>query len=495
MITLKIGPDIIRNYRRLSYTHWHALAEFVDNSTQSYANNRKALSAAYRKAESKLEVSIAYDKKRGLIRIYDNAMGMSFRELERALEMGRVPEDDSGRSQYGMGMKTAACWLGDTWTITTKRLGEADEHTVTIDVESVASGKADLGHKTKAKDKDAHYTIIEIRSLHQKIAGRRLGKIKDFLSSMYRHDLTSGELHLEWDGKALEYLPEKDFLKAKDGQPYHRDFAFTIGKKKVHGWIAILKQGGRPKAGFSVLRRGRMIMGHPDAWRPESIYGQMLGSNDLVNQRIVGEIHLDDFDVSHTKDDILWSADEEDQLQEKLKECAQDFMKIAKDHRTKGGDSRGPNEAEVQSAVDRLRTEMESKEFVDKVQLTEVPAPEVLKKAMKPVIDSMASEEPTFHGKIGNTTYKVYLSDEHSPFDPYFVTDVGKSDIMVMVNKRHPHFSELRGAEAVYSYLCHCVYDAIAEWQCYRKQADVKHDTVKYMKDSLLRLPFERLGE
>ena len=41
-------------------------------------------------------------------------------------------------------MKMAACWYGDFWTITTKKLGETVEYTVTVDVEKVASGDSDL---------------------------------------------------------------------------------------------------------------------------------------------------------------------------------------------------------------------------------------------------------------------------------------------------------------------------------------------------------------
>ena len=44
---LQFGLDAIRNYRRLSYKPWYALAEFVDNSTQSYFNNQSVLDDAY----------------------------------------------------------------------------------------------------------------------------------------------------------------------------------------------------------------------------------------------------------------------------------------------------------------------------------------------------------------------------------------------------------------------------------------------------------------
>lgn len=42
-IPFQIGFDAITSYKRLAYTPWHAIAEFVDNSTQSYFNNREQL--------------------------------------------------------------------------------------------------------------------------------------------------------------------------------------------------------------------------------------------------------------------------------------------------------------------------------------------------------------------------------------------------------------------------------------------------------------------
>ena len=70
----------------------------------------------------------------------------------------------------------------------------------------------------------------------------------------------------------------------------------------MQGWVGILAKGSRAAAGFSILQADRVVRGWPDAWRPSSLYGQLQGSNDLVNQRLVGEIHLDGFDVSHTKE-------------------------------------------------------------------------------------------------------------------------------------------------------------------------------------------------
>ena len=85
------------------------------------------------------------------------------------------------------------------------------------------------------------------------------------------------------------------------------------------GWFGVLKKGkaGRSKAGFSIFHNKRMVEGWPSSWRPWNIFGGRdgeEGSNNLLNQRLVGEIHLDDFEVAHTKDGMYWRSGEEEGL-------------------------------------------------------------------------------------------------------------------------------------------------------------------------------------
>ena len=188
-ISAIIESDIILSYRRLAYSPWHALAEFIDNSTQSYFNNEDILNEDYNKLGSKLEIHIIYDRNDDLLRISDSAMGMDFDEFKYALQFGKPPAITTGRSQFGMGLKTAACWLGNLWEVKTKKLGEDVEHCITSDVEKVARGDLDLDYRSILKPKESHYTVVEIRNLNLKLQGRRLGKIKEFLPSMYRVDI------------------------------------------------------------------------------------------------------------------------------------------------------------------------------------------------------------------------------------------------------------------------------------------------------------------
>ena len=170
---LKLGPEIISSYKRLAYEAWYALAEFVDNSTQAYFNNRAKLNAVYKKKREKLTVEITTDTDDDgeYIRITDNSIGMSESELKNAVYIGKPPLDTRGRSRYGLGLKTGASWFGDLWSIESKKLNDTTKHRITVDVPKVAAGNLNLPHVKKKVPAAEHGTIIEIRNLHRRLTG------------------------------------------------------------------------------------------------------------------------------------------------------------------------------------------------------------------------------------------------------------------------------------------------------------------------------------
>jgi hypothetical protein len=498
-IQLRIGLDVISSYKRLAYTPWHALAEFVDNSTQSYFNNEAQLLPVMQRMGRKLTVSIAYDE--NLLRISDNAMGMSLDELQTALTVALPPTKTDGRSKYGMGLKTAACWLGNKWTVRTKKLGETVEHRVTVNVPKIAAGNNELPYEAvKGKPLNEHYTVIEIFEHNKYFRGRTVGRIKDFLRSMYREDFRNRVLLLEWQNVELtwEELDDK-LLIAKDGSKYKKDFEFELDGKFVKGWVGILDTGSRADAGFSIIHCGRVIRGWPDSWRPTSLYGQLQGTNDLVNQRLVGEIHLDDFDVSHTKDDILWLGTQEEDVERELKKHCGDYRDAAQSRRKKADDQRGPSQIETNAALDELKQELLSAEMVDKISIELVPPKNVVDESLNRIRAQVTASKPeTLRAETAGLTVRLYVDPAMSPNDPYVVTDSAKpQEVVVIVNTSHPHWSQLKGSEGVLNYFRHCTYDAVAEWQARSKAARIDPNTIKMLKDALLRLPslFESHGD
>ena len=94
---------------------------------------------------------------------------------------------------------------------------------------------------------------------------------------------------------------------------WRKDIDLDLGDgHRVKGWAAILARASVTNAGFAIFRRRRLVQGsHGEGYRPETIFGK---ANKFVYQRLVGELEVEGFSVSHTKDGIQWEDWEEDIL-------------------------------------------------------------------------------------------------------------------------------------------------------------------------------------
>ena len=143
-VAIRPGVSVLSVFRYLNYQPWFALAEFVDNAVQSSHANAAALLAAHG-AGWKLKVSIEIDTvPPGRIVIRDSAAGISAADFPRAFRPAVVPPDSSGLSEFGMGMKSAACWFASRWYVRTKALGESVERTVRFNIDEIVSDESIL---------------------------------------------------------------------------------------------------------------------------------------------------------------------------------------------------------------------------------------------------------------------------------------------------------------------------------------------------------------
>ena len=212
-----------------------------------------------------------------------------------------------------------------------------------------------------------------------------------------------------------------------------------------------------------------------------------------IRQRLVGEIHLDQFDVSHTKDDILWLGDQEEIVENELERHCGDYKDLAQKYRKQGDDERGPLDAEIDVAVDEFRRELLSPEMVDKIEIHDVPPVEAIHEVLQILTSTAeARSSEVLNVKIGKLRARIYLAPEMSVNDPYVVADSAKaSGVLILVNMTHPHWKQLKGSDGVLNYLRHCTHDAIAEWQARHQAARLDTDTIKILKDRLLRVSFD----
>ena len=274
-ITIAIRPavSVYATYRRLSYQPWYAIAEFVDNSTQSYYDHRAQLIGAYKLGggPGNLRVEVAYDSEENALTIVDNAHGMEMEELTRAVVLDRPPPDPTGRCEYGMGLKTAACWFGTTWTIRTSKLGSSREYTARVHVpELVDNHLESIAVEVGPAEPETHFTSITIEGLYKPIRGKTQGRVKVQLGSMYREDLRSGEIEILWNGEPISF-EEPSFLEEDlhNGvkNVWRKSFTLEVPWESegttLHatGWVGVRTPGSQRDAGFALLRRGRVIVG------------------------------------------------------------------------------------------------------------------------------------------------------------------------------------------------------------------------------------------
>lgn len=450
--TLNIRPTtgVYATYKNIRYNPWTAIAEFVDNSTQSFYDHENQLKET--KYWKGLNVDVFFEidsitNKETLI-IKDNAYGMDYNDFKRAIILDSPPKKTS-RSEFGMGLKTAACWFGTMWSVESTELGSGITYKTKVDVEALHKYKHEcIDVEEISCSKKKHGTIIKIWNLNRRILGRATGKTKDQLRGMYRTDLRTGRIHISYNHENLFYEdPEILSEELPDGTKklWKQDIEFTIlnNNKEFHvsGFIAIRKKGSTSNAGFTLMRHGRVIVGgYENTYRPEEIFEQ---SNSFIYQRLFGELNLNDWSVTQTKDAFDWYNGLEDQLIEKLNIICKEYKQKAKDYRKR-------EKIDVPSSFNKIADDFVSAGIIEKhkvensfseyTQISDIEdsdsalelidnKPQVLRFSTSPtniynIIYSLINDDPdrnwlTVYEANEPETYIVELNIAHPFFEPY----------------------------------------------------------------------------
>ena len=195
VLKIDAGADvgILQILKSVSYTPAEAIAEYVDNSVQSYLDNKENLKKINK--NYKLKVSILCNKDE--IIIEDNAAGIEDKVFELALKTAAMSQGFKSKSksnsknslnEFGMGMKAASYWFTNTWTIKTKSIYEKSNKTVKLDLNKIIqNGSGVTPVKEEYENNKKGYTIITLKNLHQHIANHQ--KIIDRLASIHRQFL------------------------------------------------------------------------------------------------------------------------------------------------------------------------------------------------------------------------------------------------------------------------------------------------------------------
>lgn len=491
----EIGPSAISAYSRLNYVMWYALAEFVDNSTQSRLNYGGIIDDVLNAEGVPLRVDVDYDRQNRILRIRDNSIGMTRDKLIAALKIARPTPDSTGRSKYGMGLKTAACWIGNKWSVTTCEWDSGDEWTATVDVPAIVGGNARIPLSLRHVDKSSHYTEVKIWDLNRQIQKRTEETIMTYLGSMYRMDIRGKRLVLLFNGNPVPLPEERDIAKYDDGTEAKENFRTTIGDKPVHGWFGVYLDGGRKFGGFALIQHDRQIRGYPDAWKPRAVFGGVddEGSNTLVAQRLTGEIVLDDFDVSHTKDAILFRGAEEEDLEKFLAENTQKLKAFATSMR-KGQRGTPWSRERVSELLQGMRQEFGSSEIRDVVDEAVLPPLSIIQDTNRKQLAALETGDMLWSLEVGaGITVRVFLQDR-SANDPHLTIASDTGNIVnIIINQQHPYYLEIDSTERADEIIRQYIYDGVSEYRVLQRTAAQQPDAIRRLKDQLLRAKITRL--
>ena len=316
-IDIRPGVSVLAVLRHLNYRPWYALAEFVDNSVESFVRHRPALEELHGSG-FKLRVEINIDPASpARIAIRDNAAGIREAEYPRAFRPAAMPDDRSGLAEFGMGMKSAACWFAPQWSVRTSALGESVSRTVRFDIHDIVTDNIEeLTIAETSEHPTHHYTEITLEKVFNVPYGNTIKKIRDHLAGIYRAFLRNDTLELRCNRQSLSYdtptILNAPYFRDKDGplRLWRKDMTFDFGEGlSVDGFAALRETASTARAGFALFRRGRVIEGSGDeGYRPHAIFGS---PNAYRYQRLFGELHLGGFEVSHTKDGFRWDQNEQ----------------------------------------------------------------------------------------------------------------------------------------------------------------------------------------
>ena len=332
-VSIRFKQQAYRLLKNHAFKPAYVFAEFIDNSIQSYIDNLKLLEGTTKKYRLKINISIQNNS----IVIEDNAAGIPDSKMESAFEPGNIPENNKGLNEFGIGMKNAAVWMSDYYTVETSGFNENYLKKISFDYHKVITDEIeDLTIQYASHQSANTFTKITLSKLREDVSKFNFDQIAKELGSIYRGMINERQIEIEFMGHALFYkYPEilsapfyPDILKFKKGQgkipptvKWRYDFDIKWQGKRMFGFVGILNKMQKNENGISYCRRGRVIQGSGDEKMfPTSICGKDPSGHQ--RKRVFGEFNFEGFEVSFDKGKLLAEEDVDsliDLLAEQLK--------------------------------------------------------------------------------------------------------------------------------------------------------------------------------
>lgn len=449
-VSVAIGTSMYGRFKDLPNTPSHVLAEFVDNALQSYRDNKSILESM--EPDYKLRVCIYFamdaDGKIISVDVNDNAGGISKDKFNTAFMPAKKPDNDLGLNEFGMGLKTAACWLGEDWLVKTSAINEPESKTINFCLNDIcAEDLRELPVKYKAENSQEHYTHIHIESPTSNMPSKKsIGKICNELSSIYRVSLRNKEFELYVQDKSITFedypVLNEPYVHDSEGSPifWKKEVRVQIGPYKGKGFVGILKDIKQGRNGFVILRRGRAVVGNEDNHR---YYPKFMGSQGTFKyKRLFGEIEVEGFNVSFNKNDIPDRENLEalfDMIKEQIYLPDFNMLKQAEDYRV------STTKKDVLKIIRKHKNTPKDKKTPVSISSTTQPATSDASNMVSivPADDRDNSYEDTFCVDGKEYTLKIDFCEGGTELFYNDITDSDNNILTCKVNMNHPFFENI----------------------------------------------------
>jgi hypothetical protein len=322
---VNVSPDMGMYHllRSQGYDPAYAVAEFIDNALQAHL----AQSDASGKTGEALKIDLyfysgdyAKASKRNSLVIDDNGPGIKRDRLADAMKPAK-PSPIKGLSEFGIGMKAAAVWFSDKWTLKTEPAGSKSSYTLTFDLPKLIESGSDTVEVEVGKSARTSGTTMTLSQLRRPVDYARFQQICEVLRELYQRFTAGSSPRMRLTASfndtpvALQFEPgDKTVLVS----PVYKEVdkkLYAIGKDRtwqlpvdttfqgarVQGFICLLERGSYvDNPGLVMFRGERVIQG--TVGKPNLPSALFKTSNKYSRQRVYGQLFVDGLPVTYTKD-------------------------------------------------------------------------------------------------------------------------------------------------------------------------------------------------
>lgn len=320
-IDIEVKQGILATYHNYTYKSPQVFAEFIDNAIQSFEDNKNSILSMDPDFKLCVDIKIEWDKntpdnivraKKVIVR--DNAAGMTIQKFSDAFKSADKNVFREGLNEFGMGMKVAACWLGNKWKVETKSITEQVTHILEVDVNEVSKGNIKQLSSTDINSPDkAHGTTIVVTDMWPQIKLDSFDSLKEGIASIYRYYLRRDEIEISVNDDQLSFdnyeVLEAPAYNNQDGPNivWKKNIDIDLdgtGRYKATGFIGLLQEMSDKERGVVFLRRNRVVMGFDPTDR--SVGRRIMGQpGSFRYRRVFGELEIKGFDVAFGKNQII----------------------------------------------------------------------------------------------------------------------------------------------------------------------------------------------